>query len=368
MALQRGDGQAAGAGAHQVDFARTGDRPADIHRFFHRFDVGRQAPFAVAYIRIAPADHERLQAIFQRVLDEAVVRAQVENVVLVDLWRHHQQRFGILLFAHRLVLDQLQQLVAKHHGAGGGGDRFADLERVFGDLPGQAVVVQEVVEQMADAAHQAVAAGVEDLLDRQRVEQGVGGRHGVIEQGEGEVCAGAIVGAHVAFVDPAFDLFLPAQIGLQAATIKRVETPGRVGKPIVLRVGRVQGFTQQHATQLTAQFQGMSGAVHRVTQAMGGHAAQGREQIPATQTGNRTLCVDERGGSGQRVPRWFVAHESTLLRFRPKTNTSNQNTIDAFRVVARAASCRPAQERLTAERCPDADASRHADVLLREIS
>ena len=151
MALQRGDGQPAGAGAHQIDLPGAGDRPAHIHRFFHGFDVGRQPPFAMTHIRVAPADHEGLQAVLQGELDEAVVRAQVENVVLVDLRRHHQQRFGILLFAHRLVLDQLQQFIAKHHGAGGGGDRFADFESLFGDLSGQAVVVQEVVDQMADA-------------------------------------------------------------------------------------------------------------------------------------------------------------------------------------------------------------------------
>jgi AcrR family transcriptional regulator len=148
VALQRSDGQAAGAGAHQVDLAGAGDRPADVHRFFHRLDVGRQAPFAVAHIGVAPADHERLQAVLERVLDEAVVRAEVENVVLVDLRRHHQQRLGVLLFAHRLVLDQLQQLVAKHHGASGGGDGLADLECLFGDLAGQAVVVQQVIDQV----------------------------------------------------------------------------------------------------------------------------------------------------------------------------------------------------------------------------
>ncbi|MNV45447.1 hypothetical protein D3C71_1372450 [compost metagenome] len=298
VTLQRGDGQAAGAGAHQVDLARAGDRPADVHGFFHRFDVGRQAPFAVAHIRVAPADHEGLQAILERELNEAVVRAQVENVVLVDLWRHHQQRFGILPLAHRLVLDQLQQFVAKHHRTGGGGDGLADLECLFGDLPGQAIVVQQVVHQMADPAHQAVAAGVEDFLDRQRIEQTVGRRHGIVEQGERKVRAGAIVRAHVAVVDPAFDLLLPAQVGLQATTIKRVEGPRRVGETTVLRIGRVQGVTQQHATQLAAQFQGVFSGVHGVAQAMGGNAAQSRNQIPAAQAGNRTLCVDERGGSG----------------------------------------------------------------------
>ncbi|MNN51559.1 hypothetical protein D3C81_1662010 [compost metagenome] len=157
--------------------------------------------------------------------------------------------------------------------------------------------MQQIVHQMADAAHHAVTAGIEQFLDRQRVEQGVGGRYGVVEQGEGEVGAGAVVRAHVALVDPAFDLLLPAQIGLQATAIKRVEAPRRVGEASVVRVGRVQGFAQQHATKLTAEFEGMPGAVQWVAQAMGGHTAQGRQQIPATQTGNRTLCIDERGGS-----------------------------------------------------------------------
>ncbi|MNL08447.1 hypothetical protein D3C87_1291680 [compost metagenome] len=231
----------------------------------------------MTHIRVAPADHEGLQAVFQRVLDEAVVGAQVENVVLVDLRRHHQQGLGILLFAHRLVLDQLQQLVAKHHGTGGGGDRLANLECLLGDLPGQAIVVQQIVHQMADATHQAVTAGIEELLDRQWIEQGVGGRYGVVEQGEREVGAGAVVRAHVALVDPALDLFLPAQIGLQATAIKRVETPRRIGEASVLRIGRVQGFAQQHTAKLTAEFEYMSGAVYRIAQAMGGHTAQGRQ-------------------------------------------------------------------------------------------
>src|SRR5471032_2048907 len=38
VALQGGDGQAAGAGAHQIDLAAGGDRPADVQRFFQRLD------------------------------------------------------------------------------------------------------------------------------------------------------------------------------------------------------------------------------------------------------------------------------------------------------------------------------------------
>jgi hypothetical protein len=101
--------------------------------------------------------------------------------------------------------------------------------------------------------------------------------------------AGAIVVAHVAFIDPALDLFLPGQVGLQAAPVERVEAPGRVSEAAVARVGRVQGFAEQHATQLAAQFQGVLRAVHRVAQAVGGDAAQGRNQVPAAQAGDRTV-------------------------------------------------------------------------------
>ena len=244
--------------------------------------------------------------------------AQVENVVLVDLRRHHQQRLGVLFFAHRLVLDQLKHLVAKHHRAGGGGHGLADLESLFGHLTGQTVVVQQIIEQMTEAAHQAVPAGVEQLLHRQRVEQSIGRRHGVVEQGEGEVRAGTIVIAHVAFIDPAFDLLLPGQIGLQAAPVKRVEAPRRIGETAVVRIGRVQGFAEQHAAQLTAEFQGVLRTVDRVAQTVSGHTAQGRDQIPPTQAGDRTLCVDKHGGAGHHARRWFVAHDSTLLRLQAK--------------------------------------------------
>ncbi|MNF70662.1 hypothetical protein D3C84_525780 [compost metagenome] len=268
----------------------------------------------MAHVRVAPADHEHLQAVFQGELHKAVVRAQVENVVLVDLRWHHQQGFGVLFFAHGLVLHQLQQLIAKHHGTGGGGNRFADLERVLGDLAGQAVVVHQVIEQMGQATDHAVTAGVEQLLDRQGIEQGVGGRYRVVEQGKDEVRTGAIIVRHAAFIDPAFDLFLPAQVGLETAPVKGVQAPARVGEAIVRRVGVMQGLAQQHSAQLTAQGQRVPGAMHRMAQAVGGNTTQCREQIPAAQTGDRILSIDECSGCGQGARRWFVSHESTLLR------------------------------------------------------
>ncbi|MNM76615.1 hypothetical protein D3C81_884420 [compost metagenome] len=158
VALQGSHGQAPGAGAHQVDLAAAGDGPADIHGFFQGFDVARQAPFTMARVGVAPADHEGLQAILEHVLHEAVGRAQVEDVELVDLWRYHQHRPGVLFLAHRFVLDQLQQLAAKHYCTWRGGQVAADLEGMRIDLARQAIVVAQVIDQVVQTAHQAQAA------------------------------------------------------------------------------------------------------------------------------------------------------------------------------------------------------------------
>ncbi|MCY1503148.1 hypothetical protein D9M68_372660 [compost metagenome] len=176
MALQGGDGQPAGAGAHQVDRLAAGDGATGVERLLQRLHIVRQAALAMARVRVAPAQHEHLEAVIQRVLDEALLGRQVEDVVLVDLRRHDQQRAQVLLFAPRLVLDQFQQFIAEHYGTRGGGDIPAELEGRLADLAGHTAVVSQVVHQVTQAVDQAEPAGVEDLLDRQRVEQAVGGR------------------------------------------------------------------------------------------------------------------------------------------------------------------------------------------------
>jgi len=289
----------------------------------------------VAHIRVAPADHKGLQSVFERVLHKAVGRAQVENVVLVDLRRHDQQWLGVLFFAHGLVLDQLQQLIAKHHRARGGGNRLANFERVLAHLAWQTVVVQQVFEQIGHTAHHAVAAGVEQLFDGQRVEQGVGGGDGIVEQGEGEVCAGPVIGAQGAVVDPVTCLLLPAQIGLQTSTVERVELPGGIAEAAVMGVGLVHGLAQQHPTQLAAQGPGMPGGVHRVAQAVSGDAAQGREQVPAPEAGDRILRIDERSRGRRRVRHGSFSHEPTLLRLAIKQARQFRTIVGSWQVARR---------------------------------
>ncbi|MCY1421528.1 hypothetical protein D9M71_371860 [compost metagenome] len=306
--MQGGYGQAAGAGAHQVDFLAAGDGAAGVQGFFQCLHVSRQAPFAVARIGIAPAHHEHLQAVLQGVLDEALLRREIEDVVLVDLRRHHQQRTQVLLLAHGLVLDQLQQLVAQDHGAGSGGEGAADLEGVLADLAGHAVVVQQVVQQVAQALDQAEPASVEQLLHRQGVEQAVGGRQCVAQLGQDETGAGAVVVAEVAFLDPGAELPLPGEVDLQAAAIEGVVLPGGVGEAAVLRVGLVQGVAEQHPADLAAEGERVACAVHRVPQSVQRQVAYGGKQILAAQSDYGVLCVHEGGGCRQGARDLFFSH------------------------------------------------------------
>jgi len=63
-----------------------------------------------------------------RPADEGILLAQIEDVVLVDPGRDDDQRPLQHLGGHRLVLDELHQVVLEHHAAGRGGDVLAELE------------------------------------------------------------------------------------------------------------------------------------------------------------------------------------------------------------------------------------------------
>ncbi|MNQ83859.1 hypothetical protein D3C85_989610 [compost metagenome] len=309
MALQNGHGQTAGTGAQQVDVLAGANRPTGIDGLLERPYIARQPPLAMAGVRVAPAHHEHLQAVLQRVLDEALARRQIEDVVLVDLRRHDQQRPRVLLLAHRLVLDQLEQLVAVHHRTGGDRQVAADLEGLLAHLAGHAAVVQQVVEQVADALEQTDAAGVEQLLDRQRVEQAVGRRQGIAELGQDEARAGLLVGRQIALVDPGGELPLPDQVGLQTAAIEGIELPGGVLKAGIAAVRWQHRVATQHAPQLPAEGQGMTTTVDRLPDALQGQGAQGGQQVAAAQAAQGALPDMGKGhGFGQGARRWFLSH------------------------------------------------------------
>ncbi|MNY25377.1 hypothetical protein D3C86_1591540 [compost metagenome] len=90
-------------------------------------------------------------------------RLHVEDVVLVDRRRHHQQRTLELRFALRCVLDQLEQRVLVNHLARGGGQVDADLEGAAVALAQLAFL--EVAGQVQQAAEQAGTLGLHHALE-----------------------------------------------------------------------------------------------------------------------------------------------------------------------------------------------------------
>ncbi|MCY1418602.1 hypothetical protein D9M71_341650 [compost metagenome] len=295
VALQRGHGQAAGAGAHQVDAAAAADRAARLDGLVDGLHIGGKPPFAMSRVRVAPADDEQLDVVLQCVLHEAFFRRQIEDVELVDLRWHHQQWLGVQVLAQRLVLDQLQHLVAEHHCTGRGGQVAADFEGRLVHLAGHAAVVSQVVEQMARALDQAHAAGIEQLLHRQRIGQAVRWRQRIGEQRQQEARAGAVILIQVAFVDPGLQLLLPGQVSLQGAPVDWVEPPGRVLEACVLRVGLQLRIAEQHLAHLLAEGRQVTRAVQRLAHTLQGEQAHGGQQVLATRADDGVLRIHEVG-------------------------------------------------------------------------
>ena len=234
VADQGRGGDPAGAGAEEVEVLAAGDRQDYLDGLLERLDIGGQAPFALRFGRVAPTDDEGLHAVAQAEARQALVRRQVEDVELVDLRRHHQQRAFVHRLGDRPVLDQFQHVVAEHHGALGGGQVLAHLEGVHVHLARHPAVVHQVLGQVAEAVQQALAAGLEEALDRRRVAQAVGRRHRLGQQVDDELATTDVLRRQVAVADPAVQLLAPGQVGLHVALVQRILAPGRIGKASVV--------------------------------------------------------------------------------------------------------------------------------------
>ncbi|MNF72317.1 hypothetical protein D3C84_542890 [compost metagenome] len=182
-------GDAAGAGAEDVEVLAAGDLEDHVDGFLQGIDVGGETPLALCLGRVAPADDEGLQLAAQAEARQALLRRQVEDVELVDLRRHHQQRALMDALGDGFVLDQFQHVVAEHHGAFGRGEVLADLEGIHVHLAGHAAVVHQVLRQVGEAVQQALAAGLEEAFHGSRVGHAVGGRHGFGHQVDDEMPA-----------------------------------------------------------------------------------------------------------------------------------------------------------------------------------
>ena len=129
-------------------------------------------------VRVHPGDHEHGVALLQQPLHHALLRVQVEDVVLVDPGRDDQQRLGIDLLGQRRVLDQLDQVVLEHHLARADRGVAPDLEGVHVGLPDQelALAALQVLQHHLQPAHQVLALLVQRRLQHLGVQREEVGR------------------------------------------------------------------------------------------------------------------------------------------------------------------------------------------------
>ncbi|MNM99616.1 hypothetical protein D3C81_1121810 [compost metagenome] len=187
----------------------------------------------------------------------------------------------------------------------------------------------QVVEQVRHPAHQALPAGIEQFLDRQRIEQRVARCQGVVDLVEQEMCTGPVIVVQVAFIYPQAGLLLPGQIGLQATAVKRVLAPCRIAEARVPRAWRIGRVAEHHATQLAAQGEQVACGMQRVEQTMATNIAQRGNQVAAAQADDRVLCVHAHGGERCRPFGRFVFHGSTPSSGHGRDRTTANSTLAA---------------------------------------
>ena len=175
---RRGQNSAADAEAQCVDGFGAGDLLHHVDGFDRGLlDVVIPSLRAQGGIRVAPTHDEGAMALRHGVTNQRVLGLQVQNIELVDARRNQQKRLLVDLGGERLVLDQLKQLVLKHHRAFSGGNVFADFKLAF--VRHRHMALGQVVHHVFDAFRNALALGFDGLLLRVGVEgQKVAGRCG----------------------------------------------------------------------------------------------------------------------------------------------------------------------------------------------
>ncbi|MCY1433816.1 hypothetical protein D9M71_498550 [compost metagenome] len=155
---------------------------------------------------------------------------------------------------------------------------------------------------MGEAVEQALAAGLEEALDRGRVAQGIGRRHGLGQQADDELAAADVFRRQVAAGDPVLQFAAPGQVGLHVAAVQGVLAPGRVGEAAVV-VGwpQLRG-AEQDVLQLQAETGDVPGAVQRLLHRLQQYHAGRSQQVLAANAdhGVEVQCVF-RGLLGQSV-------------------------------------------------------------------
>ena len=105
-----------------------------------------------------------------RVLDQRVARAKIKQIILIDAWRHEQQRRLFDLTRLRSVLDQLNQFIFENHRSRRGRQVTSDFKGRLVD-PGDPALLQ-VINQILHAVREARGAGFDRLADHLGIGRG----------------------------------------------------------------------------------------------------------------------------------------------------------------------------------------------------
>src|SRR5512137_2351512 len=77
---------------------------------------------------VAPGDDKYRMSIVREVFDEGIVGGKIKNIILHDPGRDNEDRLLVDLLRCWGVLDQFEEMVAKHDLAWSHGDLFAGTE------------------------------------------------------------------------------------------------------------------------------------------------------------------------------------------------------------------------------------------------
>ncbi|SAL07903.1 hypothetical protein AWB81_08397 [Caballeronia arationis] len=234
MAEQRGDRHRTGACAMQVDIRVAGDVAHRLDRFDERGDIRVHVPVAVLLGGIAPAHGEHLKLVLHQILDDALVRSQIEDVELVDLRRHDQLRASVDVRGRWRVLNEFEDLVTKHDCTGRSAEIPADVERRLVDLGGHALVVQRIGQHVPQARSETRSARIHELPERRGIaRQRVGRRECVGQERHHELRAFLARVIECRALDEAGECITPRLIALQRGAVQRLTAPCRIGEAFV---------------------------------------------------------------------------------------------------------------------------------------
>ena len=236
----------------------------------------------MTFVGIDPGDHEYGEALVDRILDEAVLGPQIEDVVLVDPGRNDQKRPLIHLLRARRVLQQLHQVVLIDHLARAERQIGADLERLeVGHLDREPTFApRQILEQVIEAVQQIGAATLQGGAQDLRI-----GRH-------------EVAGRHRIDELTGVELDLPP--GLVVETLElvdRIDQPAR-GQQVRLLDEIEHGVVvPRRVTEAAIALFGLDHRLHRLTeQALAGILPEPQMVLP-----QRQLGLQDRGRIGQNA-------------------------------------------------------------------